>query len=97
MFALIPWTPPHLLAIGVLPILVGATQWLAMKLSPQAVDPAQQQIFALMPWFMIFIFAPFAAGLQLYYVTNNLLTLAQQWWLYRRFGLHFSDTHPVHT
>ena len=97
LFGLIPWTPPHLLAIGVLPILVGATQWLAMKLSPQAVDPAQQQIFALMPWFMIFIFAPFAAGLQLYYVTNNLLTLAQQWWLYRRFGLHFSDTHPVHT
>jgi len=97
LFGLIPWTPPHLLAIGVLPILVGATQWLAMKLSPQAVDPAQQQIFALMPWFMIFIFAPFAAGLQLYYVTNNLLTLTQQWWLYRRFGLHLSDTHPVHT
>jgi YidC/Oxa1 family membrane protein insertase len=97
LFGLIPWTPPHLLAIGVLPILVGATQWLTMKLSPQAVDPAQQQIFSLMPWFMIFIFAPFAAGLQLYYVTNNLLTLAQQWWLYRRFGLSFSDTHPVHT
>jgi len=97
LFGLIPWTPPHLLAIGVLPILVGATQWLAMKLSPQAVDPAQQKIFAMMPWFMVFIFAPFAAGLQLYYVTNNLLTLAQQWWLYRRFGLHFSDTHPVHT
>jgi YidC/Oxa1 family membrane protein insertase len=46
---------------------------------------------------MIFIFAPFAAGLQLYYVTNNLLTLLQQWWLYRRFGLHFSDTHPIQT
>jgi YidC/Oxa1 family membrane protein insertase len=97
LFGLIPWTPPHLLAIGVLPILVGATQWLAMKLSPQAVDPAQQQIFSLMPWFMIFIFAPFAAGLQLYYVTNNLLTLLQQWWLYRRFDLHLSDTHPVKT
>ena len=97
LFGLIPWTPPHLLAIGVLPILVGATQWLTMKLSPQAVDPAQQQIMMLMPWFMVFVFAPFAAGLQLYYVTNNLLTLAQQWWLYRRFGLHFSDTHPVKT
>ncbi len=97
LFGLLHFTPPHLLAIGVLPILVGATQWLTMKLSPQAVDPAQQQIFSLMPWFMIFIFAPFAAGLQLYYVTNNLLTLLQQWWLYRRFDLHFSDTHPVKT
>ena len=45
----------------------------------------------------IFIFAPFAAGLQLYWITNNLLTIAQQYWLYRRFGLHLSDTHPVHT
>jgi YidC/Oxa1 family membrane protein insertase len=97
LFGLIPWTPPHLLAIGVLPIMVGATQWLTMKLSPQSVDPAQQQILSLMPWFMVFVFAPFAAGLQLYYVTNNLLTLAQQWWLYRRFDLHFSDTHPVKT
>jgi YidC/Oxa1 family membrane protein insertase len=30
-------------------------------------------------------------------VTSNVLTIAQQWWLYRRFGLHFSDTHPVET
>jgi YidC/Oxa1 family membrane protein insertase len=95
LFGLLDFTPPHILAIGVLPILVGATQWLTFKLSPQTMDPQQQQIFALMPWLMIFIFAPFAAGLQLYYVTNNLLTLLQQWWLYKRYGLHFSDTHPV--
>ena len=97
LFGLLHFTPPGLLAIGVLPILVGVTQWLNFKLSPQQMDPAQQQIFSLMPWFMMFIFAPFAAGLQLYYVTSNILTLAQQWHLYRRFGLHLSDTHPVHT
>jgi YidC/Oxa1 family membrane protein insertase len=97
LFGLLHFTPPAFLAIGVLPILVGATQWLTMKLNPQPMDPAQAQVFAIMPWFMVFIFAPFAAGLQLYYVTNNLLTLLQQWWLYRRFGLHLSDTHPVHT
>ena len=96
LFGLLHFTPPAILAIGVLPILVGATQWLTMKLNPQPMDPAQAQVFAIMPWFMVFIFAPFAAGLQLYYVTNNLLTLLQQWWLYRRFGLHLSDTHPVH-
>ena len=96
LFGLLHFTPPAILAIGVLPILVGATQWLTMKLNPQPMDPAQAQVFAIMAWFMVFIFAPFAAGLQLYYVTNNLLTLLQQWWLYRRFGLHLSDTHPVH-
>jgi YidC/Oxa1 family membrane protein insertase len=97
LFGLLHFTPPAYLAIGVLPILVGATQWASMKLNPQPMDPAQAQIFSLMPWFLVFIMAPFAAGLQLYWITNNLLTMAQQWWLYRKFGLHFSDTHPVET
>ena len=97
LFGLLNFTPPAMLAIGVLPILVGATQWLSMKLNPQPMDPAQAQIFAIMPWFLVFIMAPFAAGLQLYWMTNNILTIAQQWWLYRKFGLHFSDTHPVET
>jgi YidC/Oxa1 family membrane protein insertase len=97
LFGLLHFTPPQMLAIGVLPILVGATQWLSMKLNPQPMDPAQAQVFAIMPWFLVFIMAPFAAGLQLYWITNNILTLLQQSWLYRRFGLHLSDTHPVHT
>jgi YidC/Oxa1 family membrane protein insertase len=97
LFGLLHFTPPAMLAIGILPILVGLTQFMSMKLNPQAMDPAQAQVFAIMPWMMIFIFAPFAAGLQLYWITNNLLTIAQQYWLYRRFGLHLSDTHPVHT
>ena len=97
LFGLLHFTPPAFLAIGVLPILVGATQWLSMKLNPQPMDPAQAQIFAIMPWFLVFIMAPFAAGLQLYWITNNILTIAQQWWLYRKFGLHLSDTHPVQT
>jgi YidC/Oxa1 family membrane protein insertase len=97
LFGLLHFTPPQMLAIGVLPILVGATQWLSMKLNPQPMDPAQAQVFAIMPWFLVFIMAPFAAGLQLYWMTNNALTILQQWWLYRKFGLHFSDTHPVQT
>jgi len=96
LFGLLHFTPPQMLAIGVLPILVGATQWLSMKLNPQPMDPAQAQVFAIMPWFLVFIMAPFAAGLQLYWMTNNALTILQQWWLYRKFGLHLSDTHPVH-
>jgi YidC/Oxa1 family membrane protein insertase len=97
LFGLLNFTPPHMLAIGILPILVGATQWASMKLNPQPMDPAQAQIFAIMPWFLVFIMAPFAAGLQLYWMTNNLLTIAQQSWLYRKFGLHLRDTHPVET
>jgi YidC/Oxa1 family membrane protein insertase len=97
LFGLLHFAPPAILAIGVLPILVGASQWLTMKLNPQPMDPAQAQVFAIMPWFLVFIMAPFAAGLQLYWLTNNILTLAQQWFLYRKYGLHLSDTHPVHT
>ncbi len=78
-----------------LPILLGITMWLQFKLNPQPMDPVQQQIFSIMPWVMMFVMAPFASGLQLYWVTSNVLTILQQWWLYKRFGLHLSDTHPV--
>ena len=97
LFGLLHFSPPAYLAIGVLPLLVGATQYTSMKLNPQPMDPAQAQMFAIMPWVLVFIMAPFAAGLQLYWITNNLLTILQQWFLYRKFGLHLSDTHPVHT
>ena len=97
LFGLLDFTPPAMLAIGVLPIMVGFTQWLTMKLNPQPMDPMQQKIFAWMPWILVIVMAPFAAGLQLYWMTNNVLTIAQQWWLYRRYGLNFSDTHPVET
>jgi YidC/Oxa1 family membrane protein insertase len=97
LFGLLNFTPPTFLHIGVLAVLLGVTQWITFKLNPQQMDPTQQQIFSLMPWVMMFILSPFAAGLLLYWVTNNILTAAQQWWLYKRFGLHFSDTHPVQT
>jgi YidC/Oxa1 family membrane protein insertase len=97
LFGLLDFTPPGLLHLGVLPILLGITMWLQFKLNPQQMDPTQQQIFGLMPWVMMFILAPFAVGLVLYWVTSNILTILQQWWLYRRFGLHLADTHPVHS
>jgi YidC/Oxa1 family membrane protein insertase len=84
LFGFLPFTPPAMLAIGVLPILLGITMWLQMRLNPQMPDPVQRQIFALMPWVLMFVMASFAAGLQLYWVTNNILTIAQQKWLYSR-------------
>ena len=97
LFGLLDFTPPGFLAIGVLPILLGITMWIQFKLNPQQMDPVQQQIFSFMPWVLMFIMAPFAAGLQLYWVVSNLLTIAQQWWLYKRYDLHLADTHPVKT
>jgi YidC/Oxa1 family membrane protein insertase len=90
------WFPPFL-GLSVLAALLGVTMWLQFKLNPAPMDPAQQQVFAFMPWVMMFVMAPFASGLQLYWVTSNVLTILQQWWLYKKYGLHFSDTHPATT
>lgn len=85
LFGYLPFTPPSFLAIGVLPIIVGITMYLQFKLNPQATDPVQRQMFSIMPWVLMFVMAPFAAGLQLYWATSNLLTIAQQKWLYSRY------------
>ncbi len=85
LFGYLDFTPPGFLALGVLPILLGVTMWLQFKLNPPPADPVQQQIFSIMPWVLMFVMAPFAAGLQLYWVVNNVLTIAQQKWLYYRY------------
>jgi YidC/Oxa1 family membrane protein insertase len=84
LFGYLHFTPPQILAVGVLPILVGMTMWLQMRLNPQAPDPIQRQMFMLMPWVLMFVMAPFAAGLQLYWVTGNILSISQQKFLYWR-------------
>lgn len=84
LFGLLPFDPPTFLAIGILPILLGITMWLMQKLNPQPMDEVQKQVFSIMPWFLMFIMAPFAAGLQLYWVVSNLISIGQQKWLYSR-------------
>ena len=84
LFGLLPFDPPGFLGIGILAVLLGITMWLTFRLNPTAMDPVQQQIFAFMPWILMFVMAPFAAGLLLYWVTSNLLTLAQQSYLYSK-------------
>lgn len=92
LFGLLPFTVPSFLGIGVLAILLGISMYLQFKLNPAQMDPVQQQVFAIMPWMMMFIMAPFAAGLLVYWITNNMLTIAQQKWLYSR---HPGMTEPV--
>ncbi|APE29469.1 membrane protein insertase YidC [Aurantiacibacter gangjinensis] len=84
LFGLLDFTPPSFLAIGILAVLLGFTMWLQFKLNPAAMDPMQQQIFMIMPWVLMFVMAPFAAGLLLYWISNNILTLAQQKYLYSK-------------
>ena len=85
LFGLLPFTPPSILSIGVLALILGVTMWLQFRLNPQATDPVQQQVFKIMPWLFMFIMAPFAAGLLLYWITNNILSIGQQQWMYRKF------------
>ena len=85
LFGLLDFEPPAFLGIGVLALLLGVSMWLQFKLNPQPMDDAQKQVFALMPWIMMFIMAPFAAGLLIYWITSNFLTIAQQAWLYRQY------------
>ncbi len=85
LFGLIPWDPPGFLHLGVLPILLGITMWAQFKLNPQPMDEIQQKVFAFMPWIFMFMMAPFAAGLQIYWIVNNLVSIAQQWVLLKKY------------
>ncbi|MBL8648989.1 MAG: membrane protein insertase YidC [Sphingopyxis sp.] len=85
LFGLLPFTPPSILGIGVMAVILGITMWLQFRLNPPPADPVQAQVFKIMPWMFMFIMAPFAAGLLLYWITNNCLSIAQQQWMYRKF------------
>jgi YidC/Oxa1 family membrane protein insertase len=87
LFGLIPWQPPAFIAIGVFPIILGVTMWVQQKMNPTPMDPVQKQVFSIMPWVFMFIMAPFAAGLQLYWIVNNLISIAQQWYMLRKYPM----------
>ena len=84
LFGYLNFTPPHFLAIGIIPVLLGISMYFQFKLNPAPMDDIQKQVFGLMPWVLMFVMAPFAVGLQVYWITSNLLTVAQQQWLYSR-------------
>jgi YidC/Oxa1 family membrane protein insertase len=62
----------------VLPIVMGLTQFLQVRLAPQAGDPMQRRLFQLMPLGMTVLFLGFPSGLVLYWLTNNVLSILQQ-------------------
>ncbi|HYC75917.1 membrane protein insertase YidC [Brevundimonas sp.] len=94
LFGLIQWDPSSAPLIGgllggtfalsILAIFYGLTMWLQMAMSPQAPDPMQRRIFALMPIVFTFIMATFPAGLLIYWAWSNILTIFQQYIIMHR-------------
>lgn len=86
LFGLLPFAVPEFLHIGLWPILMGMTMWVQMQLNPQQPDPIQQQIFNWMPVMFTFMLASFPVGLVIYWAWNNVLSLAQQYYISRKNG-----------
>jgi len=68
----------------VLPVIMAGAMYAQYKLNPTPPDPIQAKVFMILPFVMSITFAFFPAGLVLYWVTNTLLTIAQQWNINRR-------------
>jgi YidC/Oxa1 family membrane protein insertase len=87
LFGMIPWSPPHLLMLGIWPIIMGITMFVQMRLNPTPADPAQQVVFTWMPVIFTFMLASFPAGLVIYWAWNNTLSVTQQYIIMRRQGV----------
>lgn len=68
----------------VLPILMGATMLIQQKLNPAPIDPVQAKVMMALPFVFTVFFLFFPAGLVLYWVVNNTLSIAQQWVITKR-------------
>jgi YidC/Oxa1 family membrane protein insertase len=85
LFGLLNFAPPaqgtllHSMSLPILAILLGISMWMQQKLNPAPADPAQKMIFAWMPWIFMFMLGGFASGLVLYWITNNVITIIQQY------------------
>ena len=68
----------------ILPIIMGATMFIQQQLNPTPPDPMQAKVMKMMPIIFTFFFLWFPAGLVLYWVVNNVLSIAQQWYITRK-------------
>ena len=75
---------PESLAVRVLPLTMCVTQFVLQRMSPAtSPDPAQQKMMMFMPVMFLFLFWNFSSGLVLYWLTGNLVGIAQQWFINR--------------
>ncbi len=68
----------------ILPVVMGITMFVQQKLNPAPMDPMQAKVMMFLPFVFTIFFATFPSGLVLYWVVNNLLSIAQQWVITRR-------------
>lgn len=68
----------------ILPLIMGVTMFIQQLLNPTPPDPMQAKVLKLMPVIFTFFFLWFPAGLVLYWVVNNVLSIAQQWYITRQ-------------
>jgi len=76
--------PPY--GIPVLTLIMGATMFWQQKMSPPAGDPTQAKMMMLMPVVFTFIFINFSSGLVLYWLVNNVLSIAQQSYIQKKYA-----------
>lgn len=77
----------------VLPILMGITSIIQVKLNPAPPDPMQAKVMMAMPIVFSVMFIFFASGLVLYWLVNNILSIAQQWYMNKKFDTGSATTH----
>ena len=65
----------------ILPVLMGATMIIQTKLNPKPTDPMQAKVMQIMPVVFSVFFFFFPAGLVLYWLVNNILSISQQWYI----------------
>ena len=86
LFGILPYSVgflPPFLQLGAWPIMMGLSMFFQMRLNPAPPDPVQARIFQFMPIIFTFLLATFPAGLVIYWTWNNLLSMAQQWYIIR--------------
>ena len=77
----------------VTPILMGATQFISQKMTPTSADPAQAKMMLIMPVVMTVFFMNFQSGLVLYWLTNNVLQIGQQYIMNRMMAKKKRESH----
>lgn len=70
------------------PVIMGITMFLQQRMSPPATDPTQQKIMMFLPIIFTVLFLNFPSGLVLYWLVNNVLSIAQQQMMIRKFKVH---------
>jgi YidC/Oxa1 family membrane protein insertase len=83
-FAIPFMQPPY--GIPVLTIIMGITMLLQQKMSPPPGDPTQAKMMMIMPLVFTFIFINFSSGLVLYWLTNNILSISQQYYIQKKYA-----------